>query len=102
MIKEITTTELATWQVENRPFQLVDVRTAREHEAGHLEGDLHLPMEDIFSNFELLEEDSPVVLYCRSGVRSYHAVYRLQEEFGFENLYNLKRGILAWEGKIIR
>jgi len=44
--------------------------------------------------------DKPVVLQCRSGVRSANAIKVLQNQFGFDNLLNLEGGILAWAREI--
>jgi adenylyltransferase/sulfurtransferase len=37
---------------------------------------------------------------CRSGKRSANAVRLLKKKYGFDNLYNLEGGILAWADKI--
>ena len=39
--------------------------------------------------------DRDIVLYCRSGARSYHACLFLMQQ-GFENVINLKGGIIDW------
>jgi rhodanese-related sulfurtransferase len=36
-----------------------------------------------------------VVLYCRSGARSYHACNFLGQQ-GVDNVINLRGGIIAW------
>ena len=102
MVKEITCEALQNWLDEGRSIQLIDVRAARERIAGHLPNDIHIPVGDIISQSEQIAENQAVVLYCRSGIRSYEAALVLEEELGFENLYNLKRGILAWKGAFVR
>ena len=52
------------------------------------------------SNVSKIEKDKKVVFQCRSGKRSADAVKLLQKKYGFENLYNLEGGILAWSDKI--
>jgi rhodanese-related sulfurtransferase len=42
-----------------------------------------------------LPRDRDVVLYCRSGARSYHACAFLAQQ-GFDNVINLRGGIVAW------
>ena len=37
----------------------------------------------------------PIILYCRSGRRSYLCAVKLSEN-GFKEVYNLKGGILSW------
>ena len=41
-----------------------------------------------------------VVIHCKTGGRSTKAIRQLQEEFGFNNIYNLKGGIIAWIDEI--
>lgn len=77
---------------------LLDVRTKREFEQGHIEGARNL---DIFhvgkfqSQCELLNRDEPVYLYCRSGNRSRKAS-RILANMGFKEIYDLRGGILNW------
>ena len=77
---------------------LLDVRTKREFEQGHITGARNL---DIFqtgkfqTQCELLKRDQPVYLYCRSGNRSRKAS-RLLTRMGFKEIYDLKGGILNW------
>jgi adenylyltransferase/sulfurtransferase len=42
----------------------------------------------------------PVIVHCRSGVRSAKAIRTLIEKTGKTNLFNLKGGILEYAGKI--
>ncbi|MBP6734925.1 MAG: rhodanese-like domain-containing protein, partial [Chromatiaceae bacterium] len=42
-----------------------------------------------------LPRDKDVVLYCRSGARSYHACQYLAQQ-GFDKAINLRGGIIAW------
>lgn len=102
MVKEITTQQLQEWLDDGEGLQLIDVRTERERLSGHLAEDVHIPVADILSESEKIAQDKTVVIYCRSGIRSYEAVRVLQEELGHPRLYNLKRGILAWRGALAR
>jgi rhodanese-related sulfurtransferase len=42
-----------------------------------------------------LPKDKEIVLYCRSGARSYHACAYLAQQ-GIDNCINLRGGIIAW------
>lgn len=69
--------------------RLVDVRTPGEFRAGHIEGALNIPVDDIGGRAgELEPKDKPVVLYCRTGRRSAHAAGIL-EKAGFTRVYDL-------------
>ena len=47
-----------------------------------------------------IEQNKDVVFHCRSGQRSAEAIRMIEDKFGYENLYNLEGGILAWAEKI--
>lgn len=74
----------------------IDVRTTEEFNAGHLEGALHIPYEEIATRISEVTEDKQAVihLYCRSGNRSGIAQQTLQtlgytqaiNEGGYEDL----------------
>lgn len=95
-IKEINAGELREWQQLGEPFQLIDVREPHEYEASNLGGEL-IPLADISAQAQRLARDRKVVLHCRSGARSAQAIRELEEKFGFDNLYNLSGGILAYQ-----
>lgn len=70
--------------------RVLDVRTAREYEAGHLDGAelLDLMSPDFRERLEALPRDVPYRLYCRSGNRSGQAT-RLMAELGFSDVANI-------------
>lgn len=78
-------------------FVILDVRTPREFEEGHLRGAVNIDYhaEDFRERIDGLDRDRTYLVYCRSGARSSSA-YRLMEEMGFGSLYNLQGGILQW------
>ena len=97
-LQEITVQELQAWQKENKDFQLIDVREGHEYEFANIGGEL-MPLGDIMSSLDKINDDKPKVVMCRSGQRSAAAVNALQQA-GQTNLYNLKGGILAWSREI--
>jgi adenylyltransferase/sulfurtransferase len=46
------------------------------------------------------QKDNEVIVYCRSGHRSHHAVEFLRDRYGFTKVRNLLGGVLAWSDKI--
>ncbi len=98
MIKEITVTELKKMIDEGEEHQLIDVREPYEIDIATIGGE-NIPLSQITSIKEAIQKDKKVVIYCRSGARSGSVINSLQEH-GFENLYNLKGGILAWSDQI--
>ncbi len=87
--------------VIGKNVQLVDVRTAKEYNAGKIEGAInidYLDKSNFKAAFEKLNKNQPVYLYCRSGRRSQESA-KLLEEMGFKEIHDLKGGYLAWTKK---
>lgn len=80
-------------------FQLIDVREPHEYDICHLNGEL-IPMGDVMDNTDKISRDKQVVVHCRSGKRSASVVRALEQALGFDNLYNLEGGVIAWAEEI--
>lgn len=80
-------------------FSLVDVREPDEYEFCSLPGSTLIPLGEIANRYVELDSSRKTVVMCRSGGRSAQAVEILQEK-GFQNIYNLEGGILAWSDRI--
>jgi rhodanese-related sulfurtransferase len=97
-MKEISVLELKEKMDNGDDFQIVDVREEFEYETSNLGGTL-IPLAGILIEQDKIARDKPVIMQCRSGKRSAVAIMQL-EPHGFDNLYNLKGGILAWAEEI--
>ncbi|QIR15026.1 rhodanese-like domain-containing protein [Shewanella aestuarii] len=77
------------WASISNGATLIDVRTAEEFAAGHIEGAINIPFDNIVNGISklTLSPDSEIVLYCRSGRRSGIADQSLSEA-GFTNSMN--------------
>ena len=74
---------------------IVDVRTADEHRASHVDGAIHIPLDEIVSAADTLREASMVVTVCtKGGGRSLRAALLLRD-LGISARY-LAGGTLAW------
>jgi len=91
-IKQISPKELD----QKKGMVLLDVRTAKEHEVGHIPGAVHIPLSDIGEKIKKLKKDKEIVVFCQNGNRSIWAIKRLMG-MGYKNLYNLKGGYSAWK-----
>jgi molybdopterin/thiamine biosynthesis adenylyltransferase/rhodanese-related sulfurtransferase len=98
-MKEVTVQELQKLKDSGADFQLIDVREPYEYDICNLEGEL-IPMSEIPNNVDKIAKNKKVVIHCRSGKRSGDMLLWLEKNHGFENLYNLKGGILAWAKEI--
>ncbi len=74
--------------------QLVDVRTPGEYGSAHIDGAVNIPVQDLDSRFAELSQNTPVVVYCRSGNRSATAASMLRAN-GFEEVHDLG-AMSAW------
>lgn len=80
-------------------FQLIDVREPNEYEVAQIGGQL-IPLATVPDHVDEIPRDKKVVVHCRSGKRSGNAIQFLEQQHGFNNLYNLTGGILAWSDEI--
>lgn len=69
---------------------LVDVRSLAEYRSGHIEGAIHLPIDQVttLASEKLPSSEEVIVVYCRSGARSSRAKKHL-ESLGYTNVYDL-------------
>jgi len=96
MINSMTVEELKSKLDNNEDLILIDVREKNEWDESHIEKAQFLPLSNFQEEMKKLTDPSAtVVCQCRSGKRSLKAATELQDE-GFENLFNLEGGILAW------
>lgn len=81
---------------------LLDTRTTQEHKAGTIPGSINIPVDELRQNLDTLEpyRDKDIVVYCRSGQRSYIAA-RILMQNGFNKVKNLSGGYLTWSSAIV-
>ena len=77
---------------------VVDVCEPKEYEQGHVPNSINIPLGSLASRVNELDKykDKPVVVACRSGNRSMRGAIALRKN-GFESVYSLSGGILAWQ-----
>jgi len=75
---------------------LVDVREIDEYQQVRIPGSSFMPLSSLSEQFEELPTDIPVILYCRTGSRSAHAVTALTYHASFTNVVNMEGGIVEW------
>jgi rhodanese-related sulfurtransferase len=77
---------------------VLDVRENNEYHNGHILNSIHIPQGNLASRITELEKykTKPIIVGCRSGNRSGHACALLKKQ-GFETVYNLKGGVMAWQ-----
>lgn len=98
-LPEITAKQLADELTSADPPMLVDVRDPFEWEIAHLPSATLIPRAELPDRVSELTRARNLVLYCRSGERSSRAS-RLLLELGFQNVRNLRGGLLAWAEQV--
>ena len=76
----------------------LDVRTAEEYKEGNIENSINIDFYKSMGFMKFLDKlnkDDNYFVYCRSGKRS-DASCQIMKEFGFNNVFNLEGGFLAW------
>jgi len=96
-VQEVDVREARTRLASDRPPFLLDVRESWEWSVGNLGllGAHHIPLGDLDRRLDEIPRDRPVLIYCRTGVRSETAVRRLLES-GYVEVAHIEGGIVAW------
>jgi len=84
--------------INHKDALVVDVRTDKEYQQGHVMNALHIPLGMLDNRIAELQayKTSSLVMVCRSGARSGQAASKLKKQ-GFTDVHNLAGGMLAWE-----
>jgi rhodanese-related sulfurtransferase len=83
--------------LDENAIDLIDVREPYEHEAGRIEGAIHVEIPNLTAAAAQLDQERPIVFYCRSGARSAMTTQAFRAS-GFQ-AFNLTGGLLAWVDK---
>jgi len=82
--------------VDSDEYTVVDVRSKKEHMSRAIPGTDHLlPLKQLPQRMDEIEGDN-VLIYCKSGNRSASASRHLTQNGDFDEVHNLKGGIIAW------
>lgn len=96
-IKLITPTE-AIRLINHDDVKVVDIRTQADFEKGHIIDSINIAIAQLAKNTKKLEKhkDKGVIVCCSNGVLSNKEANNLMNN-GFEKVYCLKGGIIAWQ-----
>lgn len=95
---EISASEFKKLKESGEPFYILDVREQSEYDFANLGGKL-IPMSQVLERSSEIPKDQKVIVHCKMGGRSAQAIEILKEK-GFDNLINLKGGIIAYAQEI--
>ena len=78
-----------------KAFQVLDVREEDEVKAKRIPNSTWIPYGELKKRFSELDKAKEMAVHCESGLRSYKACLKLQDE-GFKNVKNIDGGMLCW------
>ena len=77
---------------------LLDVRSQEEYDAGHIEGSVLLPIDEIRQRYTELDKSKTYIVYCGVGYRAYNSALFLKAH-GYK-VKNMSGGWRAWTMKV--
>jgi adenylyltransferase/sulfurtransferase len=96
----ITAGELNAMKERGDDIYLVDVREPAEWEIVRIPDAVLIPKGDLPGRLADLPQNKPVVLYCKSGVRSAEALALLKDA-GFADAKHVQGGVTAWQTQVL-
>jgi rhodanese-related sulfurtransferase len=81
--------------IDRGAVTLLDVRHDEELAIAHIDGAVHIPLNQLQTRLDELDRQRPIVAFCHHGMRSEMAG-RLLERNGFADVAHLSGGIDAW------
>ena len=99
-MQEITATELKQRLDAGEDIQIIDVRQPDEYAFAKIEGTKLIPLGEVITRMNEIDDTKETVVHCKMGGRSAKAIEALQQA-GFKgNLINLRGGITAWSNEV--
>ncbi len=102
LIENLSNGTLKQFHLEDLPtlpkdgsVTLLDVRTKKEYQLGHIDGFRNLPVDELREHLAELDLNKPVYVICQSGLRSYIAT-RILSGNGF-TAYNFSGGFRFYD-----
>jgi len=96
--KNVGPEEFDKLRKENKDAVVLDVRTKKEYQEGHIAGskliDFNSP--DFDKEIAKLDKDKTYLVHCAAGGRSSRACKKM-DAMNFSKVYNLQGGMGAWE-----
>jgi len=95
---EVSQDTLLKYLEEDRDMCIMDVRSLREYEQGHVPKAIHMDYQKISTHVEELEPHrrKDLIVYCEHGMRARMAITALQR-LGFTRVYHLEGDMVEWK-----
>ena len=95
IVKEITAKEYKKLLDAGEPHILFDVREDWERQIVNI-GGRNATTDEMTDTIKRIDDNQKVIVYCRSGKRSASSIREINKRIPYDNIYNLKGGVLAW------
>ncbi len=97
-IQEISVHQAEYLVEKNEELLILDVRTPKEFEAGHLDNAVNINFydKDFAGQLSALDTSKPLLIYCHSGYRSHRSIKTLKNS-GFKTIYDMTEGYVVWQ-----
>ena len=94
------TAEEAAALIANIQPLVLDVRTPREYQEGHLENSFLIPVQELQTRWKEIADykNQDILIYCATGNRS-TVSSKILIDNGFKRTYNLRYGITGWASR---
>ena len=86
--------------LSNPDFIILDIRTPREFDAGHIAGARNIDFyaKTFAQEVRSLDREKTYLIYCRSGNRSGQLMGAL-EKMHFKKVFHMRSGLVDWVGQ---
>lgn len=98
-VQQVSVNKLQELLAGPNPPCVLDVREDWELAIAHLEGSLHIPLNQIPLRLKELDASKAIIALCKAGSRSQMAAEFLLAH-GYDRVANLTGGINAWAREI--
>jgi len=79
-------------------FTVIDVRSSKDFEKGHIEGAINIPLGNLREESEQFFKEESIVVHCNKGVTG-NAAQNLLINLGFSDVYNLSGGYKEYKAE---
>lgn len=98
LAENITPTKAKTLLEEKDPPQVIDIRTKKEFNEGHIKGAKQIDFygSDFEQKLDKLDKKKRYIMHCKSGGRSGKSL-KIWKKLGFKQVYHLNTGFDGWK-----